>query len=288
VAYTDGELDEMDAIREERHMPKFTAEERAEMQTQIGEILLVQGVIADHGLDIVNEILASGAFQLVVINSLGVFETAAKDGTDSLEEHAAQSSEAQLLSRFIPKMFMHLNRPLGDGSRNETTILAANQVRANRDLPRMRPGMQMPAHMKYQPGSGSRALAHGKAIDLLVHKGHDIVDKEMDPPVMIGREVPWVIYKGKLGTHDGIKGSYNFYFDGGADRAASLLSTATRYGVIEQAGAWYSFNTGPRATGPTMKAQGEDAAVVKLADPALFQAIYDATVKAAGVLCRYK
>lgn len=288
VAYTDGELDEIDEIRAVRSLPPLTKEERAEMQTQIGEIILVQGVIADHGLDIVNEVLSSGAFQMIVINSLGVFETAAKDGTDSLEEHAAQSSEAQLLSRFIPKMFMHLNRPLGDGSRNETTILAANQVRANRDLPRMRPGIPMPAHMKYQPGSGSRALAHGKAIDLLVHKGADIIDKEMDPPVMIGREVPWVIYKGKLGTHDGIKGSYSFYFDGGADRGASLLSIATRYAVVEQSGAWYAFNADGRGTGPTMKAQGSDAAAMKLmADPVLFQAVYDATVKAAGVICRY-
>lgn len=285
VAFTDEELDELDSTRTAQGLPALTDEERVVYKNEIGEIVLIQGVIADHGLDIVLRFLESGAFQLIAINSLGVFETAAKEGTDSLEEHAAQSSEAQLLSRFMPKMFMHLNRPLPDGSRNETSLLAANQVRANRDMPRMRPGMPVPAHMKYQPGSGSKALAHGKAIDVILHKGSVLLDKETDPPTNLGRTINWEILKGKLGTHDGLRGSYNFYYDGGADLWDNLLSTATRLEVIDQAGAWYSYQEedGSHA----FRVQGGDNARLALQDPEVYRSVYAACLKAARVVCRY-
>lgn len=283
VAFTDEELEEYNDTRMKQGHPPLTAEEREAYQRQIGEILLVQGVIADHGLDIVLKTLETGAFQLIAINSLGVFETAAKENTDSLEEHAAQSSEAQLLSRFMPKMFMHLNRPIDDERRNETSLIAANQVRANRDMPRMKPGMPVPQHMKYQPGSGSKALAHGKAIDVMLHKGTALLDKEVDPPVNLGRTINWVLEKGKLGTHDGIKGSYDFYYDGGADIPANLLAVGVRLEVIQQAGAWYSYQDGE----VSFCAQGGDQARVALRDPAVAKSVYNAVIKTAGFVCRY-
>ena len=287
VGFSEEEIEELEQARLAQGHPNLTEAELQHYRSQVGEILLVQGVVADHGLYIVLAALETGAFQLIAINSLGVFETAAKDGTDSLEEHAAQSSEAQLLSRFIPKMFMLLNRPiLQTTERNLTTLIAANQVRANRDMPRARPGMPVPQHMKYQPGSGSRALAHGKAIDVMLHKGTVILDKEVDPPQVLGRTINWELTKGKLGTHDSRKGSYDFYFDGGADLASNLLSAGVRYDVIQQAAAWYSYQ-GP--DGMLLKANGADNATNDLRQDAIMsKAIYDDVLRAAGVVCRYK
>lgn len=284
VGFTDEEIAEIEHARQNQGLDPLTAEEHAHYKREIGEILLIQGVIADHGLNVVLKCLETGAFQLIAINSLGVFETAAKEDVEDLQEHAIQSNEAQLLSRFIPKMFMLLNRPLKDGTRNETSLLAANQVRANRDMPRMKPGMPIPASMRYQPASGSKALAHGKAIDVMLHKGSVIVDKELDPPQVLGRTINWELAKGKLGTHDSKKGSYDFYFDGGADLASSLLSEAVRLGVIEQGGAWYGYQDGVH----DFRAQGVDAAKAKLFDPEVFRAVYAATMKAAGIVCRYR
>lgn len=286
VALNAEEIGEIDAARVAQNLPRLTKEEIAHYEHQVGEIILVQGVIADHGLDIVLRFLETGAFQLIAINSLGVFETAAKEDTESLEDHAPQSSEAQLLARFIPKMFMLLNRVLPDGKRNETTLLAANQVRANRDQPRMRPGMPIPAHLKYQSGSGSRALAHGKAIDVTLHKGGVLLDKEVDPPAVLGRTINWELTKGKLGTHDSKKGSYDFYFDGGADVAGNLLALACRYEVVEQAGAWYSYKAAEGKE--AFRAQGSDNARAALMDPEVYRSVYEATLKAAKILCRYR
>ncbi len=284
VAFTDEELEEYDDTRKKQGHAPLTKEERAQYQNQIGEILLIQGIIADHGLDIVLNVLETGAFQLIVINSLGVFETAAKEDTDSLEEHAAQSSEAQLLSRFIPKMFMHLNRPIDEDRRNETSLLAANQVRANRDAPKPFKGKPVPKHMKDQGGSGSRALAHGKAIDVMLWKGSAVVDKEVDPPVVLGRTINWKLLKGKLGTHDSLTGSYDFFFDGGADIPGDLLATGVRLDVIQQAGAWYSYED---EAGNSFRAQGADQARAALREQALSKSIYEAIIKVAGFVCRY-
>lgn len=287
VADTDDEIAEINLIRLASGMSKLTPEEVAVRKEQVGEVILIQGVVMDYGLDIVLELLSSGHFQLIAINSFGVMQTAAKEEVESVSEHAIQSNEAQLLSRFIPRMFMHLNTVLDEeGRRNETTMLAADQVRANRDMPRGKPGMKVPDHWKYQAGSGSRALAHGKAISLMLHKGAPVLDKEVDPPEMLGRETNWELTKGKLGTHDGLKGSYEFFFAEGADIASNLRTVAVRHGVIDQAGAWYAY-TDTEHPELSFRVQGGEPCRAMLTRPEVYSAVYRKTLAAAKVICRY-
>lgn len=241
VACNDDELDEINVARKENGLPALTKQERAEYKTQVGEIVLIEAPIAEEGLDAVIDCVLSNVFQLVVINSFGVMQTAAKEDQDSFKDFAQQSNEAILMSKFIPKLLTILNRDDIAGERNETAILGTVQVRARRDQVRMRPGVPVPDYLKYQAGSGSWALKHGKAIDLTLHKGTPIIDKEQKPPVVLGRETKWEITKGKLGTHDGIKGTYDFYFGSGVDLASDLLTTGLQLGILAQAGAWVTW-----------------------------------------------
>lgn len=280
VADTDQELDEIDEARAARGVPLLTAEERATRKQQIGDIYLIQGVTADKGLDAVLSFLDDGLCQVVAINSLGVFETEAKDGTDSLAEHAQQSSEAQLLSRFVPKMFASFNRPTPWGGRNQTTLIATNQVRAKRDMARGRPGMPTPEHAKYQGGAGAWALKHGKAIDLLLHKGSPILDKSEKPPVLLGREINWEIGKGKFGTHDGIRGHYEFYHGEGADLEADILAVGLKLEVIESSGSWYSYG------GERMQGVNGLRSVLRK-NPEMYSALVRDCHTAASIYCRY-
>lgn len=283
VALTPEELDEQDKIRLKQGQPALTQDERDELSTQVGHILLVQGVNADDGFTIVLDALRTGDFQVIAINSVGVLETQAKEEKDDLGDHAQQSSEAQLLSRFIPKMFSLLNTAMPDGTQNRTTLLATNQVRANREQVKTKPGVAAPASSKYQPGSGSRALAHGKAIDLMLHKGSTIYDLTVKPPIKLGREIPWETIKGKLGTHDGIKGEYSYFYEEGADVAGDLLGVASRLEVIEASGSWFEW----KGNFP-FKAQGSDKAAQKLrSNPELFKEVYNACVVAKELVVRY-
>jgi RecA/RadA recombinase len=285
VRMTKEELDSRDLAREQKNLPPFTEEERARYSTKIGQVVLVDGVVADDGLDIVLDAVHSNEFQVVVINSLGVLQTAAKEEKDSLREHAIQANEAQLLSRFMPHLFMLLNRDDEQGNRNQTLVLATNQVRSKRDLPRTKPGRTVPDRAKVQPASGSWALKHGKAVEVEIHKGMSFIDKELSPPMLLGREINWEVTKGKLGTHDGIRGSFDFWFDEGVDILTDLINTATTLGVIEKGGAWYSYQHGEEE----IKAQGERNLRLALADrPEVIDAIRNECFRESEITCLYR
>jgi recombination protein RecA len=285
VRMTPEELDDLDTARAQKDLPPLSNEEREHYQTQVGHVLLVDGIIADDGLDVVLDTVASNECQVVAINSLGVFQTAAKEEADSLRKHPQQSNEAQLLNRFMPNLFMLLNRKDKHDRRNQTTILATNQVRANRDMARGKPGMRTPERWKYVSGSGSRALKHGKAIELIVHNGSMHLDKEYKPPIALGKEVDWEVLKGKLGTHEGLKGSFDYWFDDGADILTDLINTGVRYGVIEKSGSWYSY----QHNGEDITGQGARNLRVKLADrPDVLESIRNSCFKEAEVVCLYE
>jgi hypothetical protein len=281
IAHTDDELEEMDEGRARHGHALLTDEEKAELQTQIGEILLVEGVIAERGLDTVLDGVASNEFQLIAINSLGVLQTAAKEEKDSLEEFPQQASEAMLMTKFFPKLFMQLNGMGENGLRQESTILATNQVRAKRN---QRPTRGRPVQDKdlYQSGMGAWAMKHGKAIELMLHKGKYHYDLAVKPPEKLGLEVKWELTKGKLGTHDGIQGRYDFFFDGGADTIGDLFATAVSLGVLAQSGSHYTFPDGTRAHGKP------GAHRLMIENPELATSLRESCLHEAEVVCRYQ
>jgi recombination protein RecA len=60
--------------------------------------------------------------------------------------------------------------------------------------------------------------------------------------VKVGRHVDWILNKNKL-TGNTESGEYDLYTKGeflGVDRASELVSYGVLYGVVEQAGAWYT------------------------------------------------
>jgi RecA/RadA recombinase len=283
VALTDQELQEYAEARDRAGNP-MSKEERVDLQTQVGNILLIQGVVADQGFDILMPLISSNAMQVVGINSLGVLQTQAKEDVESFQDFAQQSNEAQLISKVMPKLFSELNKTPPIGSRNETCVLAINQVRAKRDV-RIIPGRPLSERERVQPATQANALKHGKAIELFVYKGAVHLDKDTKPPTLLGREINWEITKGKLGTHDGIRGRYDFYFDGGADVVADTANTSLHYRLIKQAGAWYSYNEGDSSG---FKVQGMEGLRRHLnTNPEVTNHLATECLRASGLVYRY-
>ena len=109
------------------------------------------------------------------------------------------------------------------------------------------------------------------------------MDGTLTTPTKLGLEINWETVKGKLGTHDGIKGGYSYFYDEGADTAGDLLAVAVGLDVVNQSGAWYEWS-GDRP----FKAQGSDKAAQRIrADPELFKEIYAACVVAKELVVRY-
>jgi RecA/RadA recombinase len=235
IAFSDEELDAYDDALTSIGKPKLTDERREELQTQTGEILIIDGVTAEKGFDAIIRLVAANRCQMCVINSIGSLQTEAKEAVESFEEFPRQSNEATLINMFIPKLAMTLNNDRN--GRNETSLFIVNQMRSRRDAApiRGRPAMEKD---KYEPGAKSWALKHGKAIELTLHKGPNKRDEVEH--VNTGRVTRWEITKGKLGTHDGKSGEFDFYYDGGADTIGDLIDVAKRYEVLEGA-SWISY-----------------------------------------------
>lgn len=90
VGFTKSELDEMDQARMAVGIPAFTAEERADYSTEVGEIGIIAGVTAEEGFDAILKIVQSNTCQIVIVNSIGFLQTQAKEDLDSFKEFAQQ------------------------------------------------------------------------------------------------------------------------------------------------------------------------------------------------------
>lgn len=236
IAFSEEELEEYDDALEKSGQPRLTEEQRADMRTQIGEILIIDGTTAETGFDAIIKMVESNTCQMVVINSIGSLQTEAKEDQESFNDFARQSSEATLISKFMPKLAMTLNNDRN--GRNQTSLFIVNQMRAKRDAAPVR-GRPSTDKDKYEAGAKVWALKHGKAIELAIHKGP--VHRDVTDDSIAGRKTRWELTKGKLGTHDGKKGEFDFFYDGGADVIGDLVAVCQGLGIFE-GGTWVVYD----------------------------------------------
>jgi len=284
IGFTDEELDELDAALVDNGLEPFSPEKRKEYQTQIGEICVIQGGSAELAFDEILDYTATGACQLIVVNSLGFLETEAKLAVDSFQDHPQQRSEAALLKRFCTSLSNILNRGLdGGNTQNETTVILIDQVRA-KDQASLAGRRFVPDRDKYRAASGAWALKHGKACEVVLHKGRVIRNEKDKTGPLLGREISWEITKGKLGTHDLKRGSYYFLFKGGIDVISDLIGLCKEYDLIEVKGAWFYYENGEFS----FKANGEVALRKKIdKDPKLAKHLMDECLRVARIAYRH-
>lgn len=282
IGMSDEELDEMDIARDLAGTDKLTPEERAYYKEQVGSIFIIAGVTAEDGLDGIIDFVASNACQIVAINSIGFFQTEAKEEQDTFKDFAQRSSEAILISKFMPKLSMILNQSVGGSERNETTVFLINQVRANDQAPRAAPGRPVQEKDKYKAASAAWALKHGKAIELFIHNGGKIYDEQSKQ--YLGRKKGWELSKGKLGTHEGLRGDFDYFYETGIDRAGDLINCCKEYGVFHVEGSWMSYKD------DDYDIKGQSGKITQLLtdDAGLYQRLRENCLRAAGIVYRYR
>ncbi len=285
VAMTNDELDELDLARDNAGLEPLTQEERDRYQEQDGTVHIIEGVPAEYGFDAIIQCVASNAYQIIAVNSVGFMQTLAKEGTESYEEFPQQRNEAILLSKFMPDLALTMNKTNNFGERNESCVVLIDQVRSKDQAPRAMKGRKPQEKDKYRPARQVWAMKHGLSIVLEIHKGkrhYDDVEK-----CYLGREVKWEITKGKLGTHDGISGTYNFFYDGGADTVGDLITEAQRLEVFDVSGNWLYLDD--PVTGISIKANGKaQARRAVMENPELRDRLRYLCFQAAGVVYRHR
>ena len=280
VGFTEEEIEELDIARQRAGLPGLTSIEIDYYRKQIGNPVIFDGVSADDGFDILLDFAATNTCQVIGVNSIGNLDTEAKREKESLKEHAQRASEASLFSRLMPRLANILNGGGPNGERNETTPVFINQARAKTDA-RQVSGRPLSEKEKYQGATQSWSLKHLKAVELTLHKGPKLYD---DDKRQTGRIIQWETSKGKLGLHEGLKGTLDFYYDGGIDIYKDLVETATGLGVIEKSGAWLEYSQG----GLHARAQGINNFRDVLAEgPDLVESIRESCFRVSGVMYRY-
>lgn len=247
--------EEIKMIEEGLERP-LNEEERAYYEDQEGEIVISPPMTAEDALEACLAMVTSGMFQLLIVDSIGAVVTEVQQENNLNESTYAGISKP--MGMFVNKVGL---------VNTDTTIIIINQLRDNMKMKNI--------YDDPYKESGGNALKHAKLVSLRMTKGEQIKKKIKTTDVIVGRYVNWRIKKGKGGTSEGDSGSYPFYkgkfgYALGIDKIADVVLTALDYGVIEKAGAWYSF-------GDERLGCGLDGAVDTLKEhPEVVQKITDA------------
>lgn len=269
VALSDYEIDVEVRKRKAEGKPDLTKKEKDTLATdQVGKFHIIRGHIAERMLQVVADLTVTNSYQIIGIDSWDAMLPVAGDAK-GLEDAAKVADASGVQTRWMSKIFGALTpqkicpacyaRPLDFRSsgpakyqytcpscnwkgkqpylwENETTLIGIRQVRANMN----KGGM----HARDYKVGGAHALRHGKLIDIQLRKGETLLGKDK---VKIGKEVKWEITKGKAGAHEGIEGSFTYYFNPPRiDVGSDLVSYALPAGLIEGGGtAGYSFRGQP-------------------------------------------
>ncbi len=227
VRYPEALVEQREADRLRRGLPKFTKEERAYFDQQVGEVDLIGGATGEQILETVLAAVESDLYGIVAVDSITALETASEADREELAPGGQQGGHASLLTKFSKKYFSTSNQ-----GTNKTTLIFTQQVRANRAR------ADAPGHMqKYIPDAvagGSYALRHAKTIDVTLSKGEKEREKVEGKSEVIGRTVKYKITKGKAGTHDEIAGEYSFTYEDGFFLPNTILIEGLRLGAISE------------------------------------------------------
>lgn len=232
LSFSDEELDWLEVERGE----KLAKPERAALKEEAGTIQFIPNQSgAENLLELTADMYASGAFQIIVVDSLGAMLAESEYDKD-LEEEAKVASIANLMTRFMKKIWSASMRMLPDGTSNETTIIIINQYREKIGASKYEDPLRH---------AGGNALKHGKLVDLFLRRSGWIKhEKDKIGKGMVGR-----VLKGKAGMHEGAIAEWDFHFAYGVDVGQCLYDMASRFGLLKRGGTNYEFWDGNKLRG---------------------------------------
>jgi hypothetical protein len=169
--------------------------------------------------------------QIIVVDSIAAVVSHEREKTD-LDDEPQQSAEARLITEFQKKLWHGFGNSY-DGTLNLTTMIFINQVRANRTR-------RSSFDREWKVG-GAYAIRHGKLVDVTLKPGSRIwctpagkeSRKKQSGSTLIGKDIGWIIEKGKAGCHEGPQGELTYYFRHGFNIYKDLVVTAIAHDIIK-------------------------------------------------------
>jgi recombination protein RecA len=202
----------------------------------VGQFVVTAAVSGEDALQIAYEKLASGLFDLIVVDSIAALQPMAEVEKEMDEKTMGQLP--RLVGQFLKKCYSAFNSELESGDRNETAVILINQVREK---------IGGYGHPEPEP-PGGRALRHACGATVRFKKGEvlrskkekDEEDNAKGRPY--GRRTKIKIEKSKIGPPYR-EAEFDFYFDdengfgpGDIDTFQELRRWGVRAELIEMSG----------------------------------------------------
>jgi recombination protein RecA len=213
------------------------------------DLIVNQPDNGEQALDILENMVRSGAFDVIVVDSVAALTPQAELNGEIGESHVGL--QARLMSQGLRKL-------TGAISKSRTTVIFINQIREKIGTSYGNPEVT----------TGGKALPFYASVRIDVRKIATVKDGE----VPVGARTKFKIVKNKVGAPFR-ETEVTLLFASGYDVAGNLIEAASESGVVEKAGAWYSY-AGERIGQGVLK-----ASEFLNDNPELYEKIYAATVK---------
>ncbi len=184
----------------------------------IDNLLISQPDSGEQALEITEQLVRSGAVDLIVIDS-----TAALVPRSEIEGEMGQSSvgvQARLMSQALRKLTAIL-------AKSNTSIIFINQLRHKIGVLYGNP----------ETTPGGLALKFYASVRLDIRR----IEALKDGDTVIGSHVRVKVVKNKVAPPFR-QAEFDIYFGSGIDREAGLIDMGAQSGLVEKSGAWYMFN----------------------------------------------
>ncbi len=182
------------------------------------DLLVSQPDTGEQGLEVTETLVRSGALDIIVIDSVAALVPRAEiegDMGDSLP-----GLQARLMSQALRKLTAAI-------SKSQTTVVFINQIR-------MKIGVMFGSP---ETTTGGNALKFYSSVRLDIRRIEQIKSAQES----VGNRVRVKVAKNKVAPPFK-QAEFDIYFNEGISRTGELIDLGAAKGIIEKAGAWYSYN----------------------------------------------
>jgi recombination protein RecA len=184
----------------------------------INELLISQPDTGEQALEVTETLVRSGALDIIVIDSVAALVPRAE-----IEGDMGQSLpglQARLMSQALRKLTAAI-------AKSNTTVMFINQIR-------MKIGVMFG---NPETTTGGNALKFYSSVRLDIRR----IERLKDAQEAVGNRVRVKVVKNKVAPPFK-QAEFDIYFNEGISKAGEIIEHGVTKGIVERAGAWYSYN----------------------------------------------